>query len=95
MITVLADIAIEDINKFISIFATTGADTRQIHGSKGSQVYKTTDDNQRVLVLLDWESRKAFEGFLKDPVYPDLVRSAGLKRLPTYTFLEKVCQFPH
>ena len=47
-----------------------------------------------MVVLLEWESREAFEGFSNDPRVRETMSSSGTVGPPEFTFLEKVGEFP-
>ena len=91
---VLGKVSIEDLPKFISVFATRGAAKRGEHGCRGSQVFRAADDENTVYVLLQWDSREAFDAFRSDPSVPEAMKSGGMTGPPEFTFLEKVAEFP-
>ncbi|MDQ4122554.1 MAG: antibiotic biosynthesis monooxygenase [Acidobacteriota bacterium] len=93
MINILADVAIEDFDKFIGAFSTRGFDARKAHGSIGSQVFKIAGEENRVIVLFEWESLAAFEGFLSNPKVKETMKSSGTTRPPVFTYLEKAAEF--
>jgi quinol monooxygenase YgiN len=94
MIQILGRVSIEDLPKFISVFATRGAEMRKKHGCLMSQVFKMKNETNRVVLLFDWESKEAFEGFLNDPMVKETMKSGGTLAPPEFTFLEKVAEFP-
>jgi heme-degrading monooxygenase HmoA len=97
MIAILARAAVEGLPKFIGMFGTRGADMRRKHGGLGSTVFRDLDQENRVTILLEWESREAFEGFLNDPAVKETMQSAqsaGTVGRPEFTFLEEVGAFP-
>ncbi len=94
MIHILANVAIEELTKFIGVFATAGAAARRRHGSVSSQVFRVAGEEGRMLVLFAWESREAFEGFLADPTVRATMQSSGTIGRPEFTFLEKVVEIP-
>ena len=94
MFTVLAQLSIEEYLKFICVFATQGLEKRRQHGCLRTQVYKRQDPPGQVFILLDWESREAFEAFRQDPEVPATMKSGGMLAPPEFTFLEKSAEFP-
>lgn len=94
MINILADIAVEDLQKFVGVFSTRGAKARGQHGNLHTQLYKFRDDENRLIALFEWESREAFEGFLNDAMVKETMKSGGMTRPPEFTFLEKIGEFP-
>lgn len=93
MYTTLADVRIESLARFISIFATAGAKMRSRHGSLGASVLATTEPG-RVLVLIDWPSEAAFAAFRADPEVPGTMASGGALAQPVFTSVERVAVFP-
>lgn len=55
MYTTLAEVEIEDLARFLSIFATDGRAKREEYGSRGAEVLSTADGSDRVIVLIDWQ----------------------------------------
>ena len=53
---ILATTKVEDVDRFLSIFATKGAEKRGQHGSKGSTVFRDPVEEDRVWVLFDWDT---------------------------------------
>lgn len=93
MYTTLAEVRIEDLGRFISIFATAGAKMRARHGSLGASVLATTELG-RVFVLIDWPSEAAFVAFRADPEVPGTMASGGALAPPVFTALERVATLP-
>ena len=94
MIHILGNVAHEDLARFIGVFATRGAEMRRKHGSHNAQVFAVRDEENRAIVLLEWESREAFEGFLADPAVRESMQAGGSVGRPEFTFLDKVAEFP-
>ncbi len=94
MIHILGDVTIEDLPTFLGVFATRGAEMRRKHGNRRSQVFAVAGEASRVLVLFEWESREAFEGFLNDPAVKATMQSSGTVGRPAFTFLHQVGEFP-
>lgn len=94
MIHILGKLTYEELPKFIGIFATRGAAMRRQHGSIRSQVFDLPDEENRAIVLLEWESRESFEAFLADPAVRETMRSSGTVGRPEFTFLSKVADLP-
>ena len=94
MIHILGKVGHEDLTRFIGVFATRGAELRRKHGSHRAQVFAVRDEENRAIVLLEWESREAFEGFLADPAVRESMQAGGAAGRPEFTFLDKVADFP-
>ena len=52
---ILSTVRVEDFERFWNTFSTKGAEKRRQHGSKGSQVFRDPNDDNRVWVLFDWD----------------------------------------
>jgi heme-degrading monooxygenase HmoA len=78
---VLATVKIEDFDRFWSTFSTKGAEKRKQHGSKGSQVFRDPNDDDRLWVVSDWDN-EGFQNFLSDPDTPAIFQEAGLQGRP-------------
>ncbi len=90
MVHILAEVSIEDLPKFMGVFSTRGAEMRKKHGSHQAQIFKVQEESNQVIVLFEWESREAFEGFLEDPTVRETMQSSGTRGRPEFAFLEKV-----
>ena len=94
MIHILGKVTYEDLPKFIGIFSTQGAAMRRQHGSIRSQVFNIPDEENRAIILLEWESRASFEAFLADPAVRETMRSSGTVGRPEFTYLTKIAELP-
>lgn len=94
MHTTLAEVEIEDLPRFLSVFATDGRDKREAHGSLGAEVLSITDGSNRVLVLIDWTDENAYQRFASDPAVPPTMAKGGAKGRPKFTPVLKVGRFP-
>jgi hypothetical protein len=72
----LATTKVEDFDRFIDIFSTTGADKRRQHGSKGATVFRDPVESDRVWVLFDWDA-EGWQNFVADPDVPAILHEAG------------------
>jgi hypothetical protein len=77
----LATTTVEDFERFSSIFSTKGADKRREHGSKGAQVFRDPNQEDRVWVLFDWDD-EGWQSFVSDPEVPPIMKEAGHKGPP-------------
>lgn len=94
MIHVLGNVKIERLERFVGVFATAGAEARGRHGNRGTQLFKVAGEDDRVMVLFEWESEEAFEGFRNDASVRETMRSSGAVGPPEFTILEKIGEFP-
>jgi hypothetical protein len=73
---ILATTKVEDVDRFLKIFSTTGAEKRQQHGSKGSTVFRDPTEENSVWVLFDWDV-EGWQSFVSDPDVPAILQEAG------------------
>ena len=78
---VLATSKIEDFDRFWQTFSTKGAAKRKEHGSKGAQVFRDPNDDQRVWVAFDWDD-ESFQQFVGDPEVREIFKEGGLQGIP-------------
>ena len=78
---ILATTTVEEYDRFLSIFSTKGADKRREHGSKGAQVFRDPNQDDRVWVLFDWDA-DGWQSFVSDPEVPPIMKEAGHKGPP-------------
>lgn len=94
MFTTLASVQIADVRRFLDVFASAGLQARQSHGSRGAHAFRVADDEGRAMVLIDWESRAAFESFRADPAVRETMKSGGALTPPAFTVLERLGSYP-
>ena len=73
---ILATTTVEDIDRFLEVFGTKGADKRALHGSKGSTVFRDPKEATRVWALFEWDEQ-GWAAFVSDPEVPPILREAG------------------
>lgn len=73
---ILATTKVEDVDRFLSIFSTKGAEKRGQHGSKGSTVFRDPVEENRVWVLFDWDA-EGWQKFVSDLDVPAILQEAG------------------
>jgi hypothetical protein len=78
---ILATTQVEDFDRFLNIFSTTGAEKRRQHGSKGATVFRDPSEADRVWVLFDWDA-DGWQSFVSDPDVPPILKEAGHKGSP-------------
>ena len=52
---ILATTTVENVDRFLEVFGTKGAEKRALHGSKGSTVFRDPTEENRVWALFDWD----------------------------------------
>src|SRR5436190_23118088 len=77
----LATTEVEDFDQFERIFSTKGAEKRREHGSKGAQVFRDPNQENRVWVLFDWDA-EGWQSFVSDTAVPRILQAAGHKGKP-------------
>jgi hypothetical protein len=84
---ILATTSVEDIDRFLDVYSTKGADKRALHGSKGSIVFRDPTEENRVWVLFEWDEQ-GWASFVSDPEVPPILKEAGhLGRPESATYL--------
>jgi hypothetical protein len=78
---VLSTAKIEEFDRFWHAFTTKGAAKRKEHGSKGAQVFRDPNDEQRIWVLFDWDE-EGYHRLLADPAMPEIFQEGGLQGPP-------------
>src|SRR5438477_5022328 len=73
---ILATTTVENVERFLDVFGTKGAEKRALHGSKGSTVFRDPSEENRVWVLFDWDEA-GWASFVSDPDVPPILVEAG------------------
>ncbi len=86
-VMILATTTVEDVDRFLTVFGTKGADKRALHGSKGSTVFRDPAEANRVWALFEWDEQ-GWASFVSDPEVPPILKEAGhLGKPESATFL--------
>jgi hypothetical protein len=75
-VMILATTTVENVDRFLEVFGTKGADKRALHGSKGATVFRDPSEENRVWVLFDW-NEEGWKDFVSDPEVPPILKEAG------------------
>lgn len=78
---ILATTKVEEIERFLDIFSTKGAEKRKQHGCTGATVYADPNESDRVWVIFDWDAA-GWQNFVADPETPGIMHEAGHKGKP-------------
>jgi hypothetical protein len=78
---ILATTTVEDLDRFVNIYSTKGAEKRKLHGSKGSTVFQDPSQGDRVWAIFDWDL-EGWQSFASDPEVPPIMQEAGHKSRP-------------
>src|SRR3954451_5099969 len=73
---ILATTKVKDLDHFLKVYGTAGADKRGSHGSKGSTVYRDPTEEDRVWAIFDWDE-EGWTAFATDPETPGIMQEAG------------------
>lgn len=87
---ILATTTVEDVDRFLDVFRTKGADKRAQHGSKGATVFRDPTEQNRVWVLFDWDEA-GWASFVSDPEVPPILKEAGHLDKPQAASLLDTC----
>ena len=77
----LATTKVEDVDRFLKVFSTKGAEKRKKHGCKGSTVFRDPNEPDRVWAIFDWDA-EGWKSFVSDPEVPPILQEAGHKGKP-------------
>ena len=83
---ILATTTVEDVERFLEVFGTKGADRRAEHGSKGATVFRDPAQENRMWVLFEWDEQ-GWANFVSDPEVPPILKEAGHLSKPQTTSL--------
>ena len=72
----LATTKVADVDHFIRVFSTKGAEKRRLHGSKGAAVFADPTESDRVWAIFDWDAA-GWKNFVSDPETPAILQEAG------------------
>jgi len=87
----LATTQIEDMDRFLEVFSTEGAEKRKEHGSKGALVFRDPSEEDRVWVVFDWDAA-GWQRFVSDPDVPAIMQRAGHKGKPAAAAFAATCE---
>jgi hypothetical protein len=78
---ILATTKFDDLDTFLNITGTKGADKRKAHGSKGSTVFRDPNESDRLWAIFDWDL-EGWSTFATDPDVPAIMQEAGHQGRP-------------
>ena len=85
---ILATTTVEDVDRFLDVFGTKGADKRAHHGCQGATVFRDPSEEKRVWALFDWDEQ-GWASFVSDPEVPPILKEAGHKGKPQAALLAR------
>ena len=77
----LATTQFEEMDRFLEVFSTAGADKRREHGCKGVLVFRDPSEEDRIWAVFDWDE-DGWTNFVTDPEVPPIMKEAGHKGRP-------------
>jgi quinol monooxygenase YgiN len=86
----LATTQVENVDRFLEVFSTKGAEKRREHGSKSAVVFRDPSEEDRVWVVFDWDEQ-GWQSFVSDPEVPPIIKEAGHKGPPQAATLAARC----
>jgi hypothetical protein len=86
----LATTQVEDVDRFMEVFSTSGAEKRKKHGSKGAVVFRDPSESDRLWAIFDWDEQ-GWQSFVSDPEVPPILAAAGHKGKPQPALLVGSC----
>jgi quinol monooxygenase YgiN len=81
MLMIVGSAKVDDFDRFWQIFSTKGAELRKEHGSKGAQVFRDSEDPNRVFAVFDWDD-EGWQSYASDPRVPEVFKDAGMQAPP-------------
>jgi hypothetical protein len=78
---ILATAKVQDFDRFWNAFSTKGAEKRKQYGSKGANVFRDPNEDDRVWVVFDWDE-EGWQNFVSDPDVPAIFQEGGLDGRP-------------
>ena len=79
---------VEDFDQWKSKFDEHGA-TRGEAGSKGGTVYRSSDDSNEVVVVLEWDGDDNARAFIASQNLAEAMADAGVSGQPMVAFLDE------
>src|SRR3954453_11012318 len=73
---ILATTKVEDVERFLDVFGTKGAEKRALHGSTGATVFRDPTEENRIWALFEWDEA-GWGAFVSDPDVPPILKEAG------------------
>ena len=77
----LATTQFEEMDRFLEVFSTAGADKRREHGCKGVLVFRDPSEDDRIWAVFDWDE-DGWTNFVTDPEVPSIMKDARHKGRP-------------
>lgn len=89
---VLVRHGVEDYAKWKPFFDDDAAN-REKHGSRGGRLFRSQQDPNDLVVLMDYEDAQRAMEFAESPDLRETMEKAGVKGKPEILFLEQIEEF--
>ena len=80
---------VEDYAKWKTMFDEDGVN-RKAAGSKGSQLFRSADNPNELIILLEWDDLGKARQFTQSPKLGEVMERAGVIDQPDIYFLDEV-----
>jgi heme-degrading monooxygenase HmoA len=90
MAYVMVKHTVADYARWKLVFDADGAN-RQARGSRGGQVFRSADDPNEVVILIEWDLERARQ-FSQSEEFRAKMQDAGVLGPPEFSFLEEIEQ---
>ncbi|MDA1189330.1 MAG: cyclase [Chloroflexi bacterium] len=94
MAHVLIKHPVEDYAKWKKAYDAHAAMRKQA-GSKGSQVFRNSENPSEVTILFEWGSVEQARKFNASADLKEAMQKAGVKGMPEFTYLESTAKHPN
>jgi heme-degrading monooxygenase HmoA len=81
---------VRDFASWKPVFDEQGGIVRTKHGATGHRLYRSLDDPNDVVVLVEFPSEERAGSFLADPALKEEMEQAGVQGEPTVILCEEV-----
>lgn len=88
MIIVVVQHDASDYDAWRPVFDEHGP-ARQAHGCMSERVYRDADNPNSIIIVMEWPSKEAAEGFMADPSLAEAMARGGVLGPPTVTIGER------
>jgi quinol monooxygenase YgiN len=82
---------VEDYGKWNKVFDEHGA-TRKASGCKGGQIFRSADNPNELVILLEWNETEKARQFVQSDDLRQTMQRAGVSDQPDVHFLDEVAK---
>jgi heme-degrading monooxygenase HmoA len=91
MAYILVQQEVEDYSKWKSVF-DENVSFRRENGSKGGSVFRSTDNPEELVILLEWDNLEKAKEFVQSDRLREAMKKAGVVGKPNIRFLDEVAK---